>query len=995
MTNAESPEESAALPQEPDAPKILLEGKLLKLSRKKVWQERHFAFIDDHTLTYSHGNTEPTASFRITKDSGCRISEMFVEQKGKKELLYCFTITWERDEASDYSLPIDETAPDDISYVPSSQPDTPRSVYSSGNASRRSDKQHQQLQASDSFSNVKRKFFGKKSSKPRRQTSLELGSDYGSLSSAGISENGSPFGKPNKRTKSPTRVPSFVKMDTPEKFPDYKPIPDGEEINKNSPKQDSPNQQHLEHRDSINTKARGQKAHEDRHATEQGILEDAFYDKEKRKSKEVHQKVIEGTKIAAATSAAVGFGVLTAGAGIAAGLVVLGAAAAAGGTAGVADFGMRKLKKQKGVLTVATANFEKAKLWKSSLDAYLASDSIRMSSTWAQKFVAEGRKTIGAVVPHDIDLMAKHNDLMKAVQSKVKGAPENESEREHNLFLRYGGFSGDSALWQPVEGGWTSMFGPGAQSLRIFKEQKVEIPTKSKKIFRLAVGGATTSVPLKARVILNVHPLDAFMCLMSNGRLTSMEIEDKGFIPKSGHSASFRVIEQIDDHTDIVHLFFRKLYLFPSWTEPRDYVLFRYWRYEPDGSYSVCFESVEHPDCPPQPGFVRGIMHQVSTLAPTKKPLGRRRGQVGAGPECMLTNVVQVDPRGWVPTKAIPFLSNQTYVDAFGISALLQMLDIRDAVENDRFIDVSPDLNIPRYGSKAEEDGGKMANGIGSNEKISYDMRFADRERMGTSVRFSMQTLCGFENYPPSLSIEKWAEPDANSFVVRGPNYLKDRKKVNAGASIGRLVAVDLVNVDQPILSGMATHPKERIQRALKKEQELLSAGKQSDMPPFVFVVNIVLPGPPFYHAVFYYAVDDLSTIDGTDGTGSSKLCKEFLFGDSDEFRNKTFKLIPQIVEGNFIVRKAVGSTPAIMGTKLAQYYSRSERFVEVILDCGSSQVATGVIRLSLGYAKSLMVDMGFLLEADEEQYLPERIFGCARMKYPEFGPEYVRKAGL
>lgn len=969
MTTTESPEQTAPASPERNAPKILLEGKLLKLSRKKVWQERHFAFTDDHTLTYSHGTGEPVASFKITKDSGCRISEMFVEQKGKKELLYCFTITWDRDEVStDYSFPNDGTAPDDISYVPSSQPETPRSVYSSGNGSR-PDKHQHVIHASDSFgSNVRRKFFNSKKSKQKMPSDAE--SDYGSLSSAGGSAPVLGHDKHKKRSKSPGGVPAIVKMNS---FPDYKSLPGGEEIDsRQSPKQ--------ERRESFTTRARNHKQ-EDRHATEQGILEDAFYDKEKRRTKEVHQKVIVGTKLAAATSAAVGFGVLTAGAGLAAGLVVLGAAAAAGGTAGMADFGYRKLKKQKGVLTVATANFEQAKLWKSSLDAYLASDSIRMSSTWAQKYVAEGRKTIEAVVPHDIDLMAKHNDLMKAVQHKVNSSSEGLPGREYNLFLRDGSFFGDSALWQPVEGGWTSMFGPGAQSLRIFKEQKVVIPTKSKKIFRLAVGGATTSVPLKARVILNVLPLDAFMCLMSNGRVDSREIKDRGFIPRSGHSASFRVIEQIDDHTDIVHLFFRKLYLFPSWTEPRDYVLFRYWKYEPDGSYSVCYESVEHPDCPPQPGFVRGVMHQVCTLAPTKKILGRRSGQsVVTGPECMLTTVVQVDPKGWVPTKAIPFLSNQTYVDAFGISALLQMLDIRDAIENDRFIDVSPDIGIQKYGSKAGEDG-KMVHGTASNEKISYDMRFADRERVDASIRFSLQTLCGFENYPPSLSSEKWAEPDANSFVVRGPNYLKDRKKINAGASIGRLVAVDLVNVDQPILSGLATHPKERVQRALRKEQELLKAGKESDMPPFVFMVNIVLPGPPFYHAVFYYAVDDMSTIDGSDGTGPSKLCKEFLFGDSDAFRDKTFKLIPQIVEGNFMVRKAVGSTPAIMGTKLAQYYSRSDRFLEVILDCGSSQVATGVIRLSLGYAKSLVVDMGFLLEADDDEYLPERIFGCVRMK--------------
>jgi hypothetical protein len=143
---------------------------------------------------------------------------------------------------------------------------------------------------------------------------------------------------------------------------------------------------------------------------------------------------------------------------------------------------------------------------------------------------------------------------------------------------------------------------------------------------------------------------------------------------------------------------------------------------------------------------------------------------------------------------------------------------------------------------------------------------------------------------------------------------------------------------------------------------------------------------------VYYYAVDDLSLIDGSNGTASSRLCQRFLFGNSDDFRDRTFKLIPQIVEGNFMVRKAVGSTPAIMGTKLQQLYVRSDRYMEVILNCGSSAVATGVIRLSLGYAKTLVVDMGFLLEGDEDDYLPERIFGCARMKHVEFGPGMLRK---
>jgi hypothetical protein len=137
---------------------------------------------------------------------------------------------------------------------------------------------------------------------------------------------------------------------------------------------------------------------------------------------------------------------------------------------------------------------------------------------------------------------------------------------------------------------------------------------------------------------------------------------------------------------------------------------------------------------------------------------------------------------------------------------------------------------------------------------------------------------------------------------------------------------------------------------------------------------------------VFYYAVDDMSKIDGSDGTSSSKLCNEFFFEKDDHFRDNTFKLIPQIIEGNFLVRKAVGSTPAIMGNKIKQTYCKGERFFELIIDTGSSSVAVGVMGICNGYAKCIVVDMAFLFEGYDESTLPERVLGCARLKNVEFG---------
>ena len=240
------------------------------------------------------------------------------------------------------------------------------------------------------------------------------------------------------------------------------------------------------------------------------------------------------------------------------------------------------------------------------------------------------------------------------------------------------------------------------------------------------------------------------------------------------------------------------------------------------------------------------------------------------------------------------------------------------------------------------------------------------------------------------------AEPNANSFRVRGKTYLQDRIKINAGKSIGRLLAADVVHVDKPCYH-FSLHPPERLQVALQREKELqasrgggedIGTETSSILPPFVFIVNITLPGPPYHHGVFYFGVDDRSAIDGTDGTPSSILCNKFFFGESDEFRDKTFKLIPTVVKGTFLVRKAIGSTPCIMGKKVKQHYVRNHRFFELTIDNSDSPAAGGVIKIALGYARTLVVDLGFLLEGQESKTLPERLFGAVRIKRLRFQEE-------
>lgn len=246
----------------------------------------------------------------------------------------------------------------------------------------------------------------------------------------------------------------------------------------------------------------------------------------------------------------------------------------------------------------------------------------------------------------------------------------------------------------------------------------------------------------------------------------------------------------------------------------------------------------------------------------------------------------------------------------------------------------------------------------------------------------------GFDDSIKSLPSFMWSEPDANTFMVRGKHYKTNHKKYKACRSVFRLLTVDLVEVDVPMTNGISEHPEERMQWTPTQNHTNTKAA-----PPYTVIINISIPGPPHYHLVMYYAVDDISTIDGSNGTPFGKLAQKFFFDEDNTFRDRTFKLVPRVVEGNFCVRRAVGSnTPVLMGTKLQQRYIRRKNYFELVMDVGSSTVAANVVWLSMGYAKSLVVDIAFLLEGNDESTLPERVMGCCRLSNVdvETGARYV-----
>lgn len=88
----------------------------------------------------------------------------------------------------------------------------------------------------------------------------------------------------------------------------------------------------------------------------------------------------------------------------------------------------------------------------------------------------------------------------------------------------------------------------------------------------------------------------------------------------------------------------------------------------------------------------------------------------------------------------------------------------------------------------------------------------------------------------------------------------------------------------------------------------------------------------------------------------------KFWNGD-DEFRDARYKLIPRIVDGPWIIRKSVGTKPALIGKKLKQRYFQGPNYLEVDIDLGSSMVAARILSVVRDYCSSITVDMAVTIQ--------------------------------
>jgi hypothetical protein len=225
-----------------------------------------------------------------------------------------------------------------------------------------------------------------------------------------------------------------------------------------------------------------------------------------------------------------------------------------------------------------------------------------------------------------------------------------------------------------------------------------------------------------------------------------------------------------------------------------------------------------------------------------------------------------MDPKGWI-------WRNFGFQHLFLRQFMLHLIDIRDSVDVDRFVQVHFDAAV------VERTTTKM---------LSEEDAHAE-ESLGTVP-------------PPQLDPNTYSDVDASTFRVRGHTYHIDKVKVSSGPSMFKLLCIDLFDLPEPT-TNICAHPRNRVTLARERGEKT-----------WVFAMNIMIPGPPFLSFVAYWEGDPTTF---AHETPFGRVARKFFSTNDDEYRNNRFKLIPKVVDGNMVIKMAVKDTPTLMGNKL------------------------------------------------------------------------------
>ena len=255
-----------------------------------------------------------------------------------------------------------------------------------------------------------------------------------------------------------------------------------------------------------------------------------------------------------------------------------------------------------------------------------------------------------------------------------------------------------------------------------------------------------------------------------------------------------------------------------------------------------------------------------------------------------------------------------------------------------------------------------------------------------------------------------WSFPDPNDFYIRGPRYFQDRVKIPSQDFLFPLRGVDLFLTD--------TCPR-RIMEQQQQQQldhSLFLEGQLRQKP--TFCINFILPWGVL---LFYFEIPQRFVPFLQQETNSNNTQEELIqqmsspgdrtlarfLANNDAYKNQRLKIVPVVVDGPWIVRQVAGGKPAIVGTKMPIHYHYSPGTtgattttpptphstdgnppdpswiapcLEADLDIAASAAARSILAVARTYTNVLTIDLGFVIQANQEDELPEQMLGACRL---------------
>ncbi|GMH30666.1 hypothetical protein Nepgr_032509 [Nepenthes gracilis] len=461
-------------------------------------------------------------------------------------------------------------------------------------------------------------------------------------------------------------------------------------------------------------------------------------------------------------------------------------------------------------------------------------------------------------------------------------------------------------------------------------------------------------------------------------------------------TSDLELVESLDGHYDVLYGTYDPKF-FTWWNSKRDFVFSRQWFRGQDGTYTILQFPAVHKKQPPQSGYQR------TKINPSSWEIRSLRASTSSeSASCLLTHMLEIKSSSWCSWKkdhgfklenSIPFAllcqvaGLKEYIGANPALTLKSLTTVIDSKSSDSSVSSAEyeDTGV------ADEFYDAITAGLSDDDDEDTDddveVNQKDQKVKLKNVSWAIASLTlkrtsapdvnkELDSTVPSVPIHPsqfhgslrqgrddndtncWTSPDGMGFMIRGKTYLKDNCKVRGGDPLLKLIAVDWIKNENSI-DKVALRPFCVVQS---------EAGKKL---PFILVVNLQIPARPNYNMVFYYAADR--------PVNRSSLLGKFVEGN-ELFRDSRFKLIPSIVKGYWMVKRAVGTKACLLGKAVTCRYLRQDNFLEIDVDIASSSVARSVVGLVLGYVTSLVVDLAILVEAKEEAELPEYLLGVVRL---------------